>query len=238
MNKYISDVQTVEESGTTGIRITVSEDIGETVIRAVNTVEFENIESEIKKLQDKGITTDNLESYVKKLNLNAGTLEGHESSYFAKASDLSSYAKTSTLNDYEKIADSLWVGRIRSNTTSSDNWNYNDIEGMYNNNLHLSSADTIAHGLCLVIRPGGYSSDTSATLPVQILGFKDGALAHYAFSQKQAYIKSVSWKDTDGTSVTEECLVCPVNYGWSDCENGQITFNYRGKCITRLWQYI
>ena len=237
MTKYISDVKTVEEAGTTGIRITVSEDIGETSIRAVNTVEFENIESEIKKLQEKGVTTDTLEEYVNKIKINANTLDSHPASDFAKTSDLDSYAKTSYLNNYSKVSETLCIGRIRSTTTSTDNWNYNNIEGMHNTNLSFGSGDTVAHGFCLVIRPGGYTSDISANIPVQILGFKNGDLAHYAFTQKQGYIKSVTWKDTDGTSVTEECLVCPVNYGWTDCENGQVTFNYQGRCVTRLWQY-
>lgn len=236
MTKYISDVQTVEEAGTTGIRITVSEDIGETTIRAVNTVEFENIESEIKSLQEKGITTDNLETYVNKLsNLNASKLEGHPASYYAKATDLTGYAKETELEDYKKICDEIWVGRI-SRASSSSEWDYTSVEGIHNNYIRFSSANTGLQGFCLLIRPGGYT-ETNTTIPIQLIGFKNGEVTHYSYGSRDCSIQTVTWKDNDGSKVTEKCLIYPIAMSWTDCTDGQLTCNYKGRCITRLWEY-
>lgn len=236
MTKYISDVQTVEEAGTTGIRITVSEDIGETTIRAVNTVEFENINSEITKLQEKGVTTDNLEEYVRKLsNLNATTLESHPASYYAKATDLQQYAKASELENYKKISEEIWIGRISRTSTSSD-WDYTTVEGIHNNYIRFSSASSGLQGFCLLIRPGGYT-ETNATIPIQLIGFKNGALAHYHYGSRDCSVQTVTWKDNDGSKVTEQCLVYPIAMNWTDCSDGQLTCNYKGRCITRIWEY-
>lgn len=246
MTKYISQIETVEEGGNTGIKITVSEDAGETVVRAVNTTDFETITAALAALQEKGITTENLATKLKDIDVNAATLNGQSSSFYAtaaslkdyaKASELSAYAKTSDLSNYKLVSEDLLVGRIKSTDSSSDNWNYDKIEGARNNNLGISSGDTVAHGLCLLIRPGGHSSDTSTNISWMLQGFNNGSLVQYSMSKGTPSLRDVTWIDNDGSSVSEQCLVRPVTMGWKNCTSGVITFNYHGRSVSRLWTY-
>lgn len=247
MTKYISQIETVEEGGNTGIKITVSEEAGETVVRAVNTKDFETITAALTALQEKGITTDNLATSLSKIDVNAATLEGQPSSFYAtaenlkdyaKSSELSAYAKTSDLSNYKLASEDLLVGRIKSKDSTTSNWDYGKIEGARNNNLALSSGDTTPHGFCLLIRPGGHSSDTSTNISWMVQGFNSsGSLVQYSMSKGTPSINDVVWIDNDGSSINEKCLTRPVTIGWTNCASGVITFNYHGRSVSRIWTY-
>lgn len=226
MVKYISDVQTVEEAGTTGIRITVSEDAGETTIRAVNTVEFNNIQTALKKLQDEGVTTTKLEEYLKN---------------YAKLSDLDSYVKTSDLSKY-----TLLVSRIQG-TVSSDviTWDYSTCNNMYNTFLRLDTQEVSpsAHGFCLVVRAGGYqSTDVGQSVPVMIQHFQDGQFLKIQWKDYTCSEQTLTFTTPDGTSVTEKCLVCPLRLldvtGTKDKPvRGIVSFNFRGRNVSKIWEF-
>ncbi len=220
VTKYISDIKTIEEEGNTGIRIEISEDAGDLEVRAVNTEEFTNISDRIDNLEKTAITDDNLKEKADAVGINAGSLNGYSSSNFLLTGA------------------QLLVGRIKAN--SSGEWEYNLVEGASNSFINFSSYDTVKHGFCLIVRPTGYLAiDDGGTIPVQINGFKSNALANRGYGSHAVSIQDVTFNLMDGTQVTEKCLTCVVTMGWtsSTVENGDITFNYRGKSITRLWQF-
>lgn len=217
MTKYISDVQTVEESGTTGIRITVSEDIGETTIRAVNTTEFNNIQNTIEKLQNEGVTTTKLEEYLK------------------------NYVKISDLSKRE-----LLVSRIQGTVNGNVNtWNYSTCNNMYNTFLRLDAQETTPniHGFCLVVRPEGYqSTDVGKQVPVMIQQFQNGNFLKIQWQDYTCSEQTLTFNTLDGTSVTEKCLVCPLRLtdtlGTKDKPvRGIVSFNYRGRNVSKIWEF-
>ena len=232
MTKYISEVKTIEDSGTTGIRVTIKESTtGELEARVVNATEFKNIQDTIKKLQDEGITTTNLETYLKD---------------YAKTTDIAkTYATKDELKGYD-ILSYMFVGRIKGNTKTSSgtpDWNFNSIEGVHSTHCHFETSEDKDHGFIFIVRPGGYTTAdvTEATtngIPAQCLGFKNFALNKVETKDhKPAVEKKIAWKDTtSGVTHEETCLVCPVAMRWTeDAEYGSITFNFKGRTITRLW---
>ena len=224
--KYISEIETIDTStGNTGIRIEISENEGDIVVRAVNSEEFTYLKTEADSFASEGIIRSKLKDEVDTVRVDAGTLETFHAS------------------DFLKINFQVLVGRIKAATTTptANDWNYDDIEGAFNNYINFDPNEGTAHGWCLIVRPGGYlSDDKDTTIPVQINGYSSsGAISKHGFTDHTVYIKTVTWTQMDKTEITEECLVCPVNMGWSstDAPHGDITFNYRGKTITRLWQF-
>jgi hypothetical protein len=219
MTKYISDVQTVEESGTTGIRITVSEDIGETTVRAVNTVEFDNIQTTLEKLQNEEVTTTKLEEYLK------------------------NYAK---LSDLDKVKGELLVSRIQGTVSGGTNtWDYSTCNNMYNTFLRLDAQELTPsiHGFCLVVRPGGYqSSDIGKQVPVMIQQFQDGNFLRIQWQDYTCSEQTLTFNTLDGSSVTETCLVCPLRLTdtpgtKANPVRGIVSFNYRGRNVSKIWEF-
>jgi hypothetical protein len=232
MTKYISDIKTVEDVGYTGIRIEVSEKMGDTVVRAVNEEKFKEIEDTLEECVKLSDLPGEIDEEVNKLSINAATLNGYTSDNFPRE---------------------LLVGRIKK-STSTDDWDYTEgISGVYGSQLKFED-ETIGHGFVLILRPGNYNSNdvTNGYVTVQFTTFVDGGIYKMSYQSKsgtqlsEQNVKFDGRTGSDGTSPTidETCLVCPVTLhqdsgsDWlpSKFDDGLITFNFKGNSITRTFK--
>ena len=232
MTKYISDIKTIEDVGYTGIRIEVSEDVGQTVVRAVNEAKFNEIIDTLGECVKSSDLPGKIDEEVNKLSINAATLNGYTSDNFPRE---------------------LLIGRIKRSTSTGD-WDYTGgISGVYGSELKFA-AEGVDHGFVLILRPGNYNSNdvTDGHATVQFTTFVNGGIHKMAFQEKsgtqfsEQNVKFDGRTKSDGTSPTidETCLVCPIilNQGeesdWdpSKFDNGLITFNFKGNSITRTFK--
>ena len=221
MTKYISDIKTIEETGYTGIRITVSEDSGSLEVRAVNTEEFNELKTQTDNYKNKGITTDNLKEKVDALKIDAATLEGYVAASFMLASS------------------QLLVGRIIKN--SEGLWDYSNILDAEANCIEFPSAASSNQGLCLIIQPGAFTDDDKGTtVPLDLDAYNEGNTDNYqrAYMQRPLSLEAVTYTKADGTKISRECLVAPMTMGWdlTKYTAGRATFNFHGKSIARIWK--
>jgi hypothetical protein len=218
--KYISDIKTIEESGNTGIRIEISENAGDLTVRAVNTTEFNELKTQTDNFKNYGITISNLKEKADAAGINAATLKG--------------YLPT----DFLTTGSIMLVGRV----TMDADWDYSKVEGAEYSFIHFSRDTTDTQGFLLIVRPGGFlESDAGTKIPISLIGYNanEEVYQHRYITDHILYLQEITWTRMDGTTKTENCMVCPVTLAWEpeNVDHGEITFNYKGKSITRLWQF-